>query len=218
MREIIEKRLKELSAGPVALARQAGLDPNYIRDYLTGRKKTFRQDKIPALAKALGVDISYLITGKRAEGLIPDERGIRQVKVIGKVAAGSWREGDSHSDLGYVPAGGRFPAENQFGLIVEGTSLNKIARDGDRLVCVDTLKTGLAADPGDLVIVRRSKFNGLMFEFTAKRLHKTADGYELWPESDDPAWQEPIKIDSLHNGETDEICIIGKVLWILRKP
>lgn len=71
-------------------------------------------------------------------------------------------------------------------------------------------------EPNDLVIVERSRFNGQMIERTAKRIRQTISGFELWPESTEPNHQEPIKINGATDGE--EIRIVGKVLWILRKP
>jgi|GEM_PF-2513542 len=179
--------------------------------------RTISADELRLIAEFFG-EMPPVFEIKR-EGLIPDEPPVGLIPVIGKVSAGNWKAADEvNSDFGTIPSARGFPIKAQFGLVVDGTSLNKIAETWDRLICIDTNEMGMAPNIGDLVIVQRSRFSGQMIEFTAKRLHKTADGYELWPESTDPEYQEPIKIDKLHTNKTDEVRIMGKVLWILRRP
>lgn len=142
------------------------------------------------------------------------------VKVTGKVAANTWMDVDE-MDFGYddiepVPSVSGYPVDQQFALLVEGNCLNKVAQHGDRLVCVSMTADGVEIVLDDLVIVERRRFGGQMVERTAKRVRQTIDGFELWPESTDPAHQEPIRLNGAHDGE--EIAVIGKVLWILRKP
>ncbi|MCH4542745.1 helix-turn-helix domain-containing protein [Ochrobactrum sp. A-1] len=145
---------------------------------------------------------------------------IGAVPVTGKVAANTWLSVEDmdfgYDDIEYVPSASGYPVDLQFALKVEGNCLNKIANHGDRLICLDIAKTGIEVEDGDLVIVERSRFEGQMIERTAKRLRRTADGYELWPESHDPAHQDPITLNRPTNG--DAVRIIGKVLWIMRKP
>lgn len=180
-------------------------------------------------AKAFRVSHGWLLTGEgqgpsNTEGgdthLIRSTAPIGSVRVIGRVAANNWlsvEEMDfSDEDVEYVPSVGGYPVEWQFSLIVEGNCLNKRANHGDRLVCLDTIKSGVDIMPDDLVIVERRKFDGQMVMRTAKRVRQAADGYELWPESTDPAHQEPIRLYRVPADE--DIQIIGKVLWILRKP
>lgn len=142
------------------------------------------------------------------------------VKVIGRVAANTWLDVDE-MDFGYedmysVPSLGNYPGEWQFGLVVDGNCLNKIANNGDVLVCLNLITAPEEVNENDLVIVERKRFGGQMVERTAKRMRRTTHGYELWPESTDPQHQEPIL---LHRRDGDEeVSIIGKVLWIMRKP
>lgn len=142
------------------------------------------------------------------------------VKVIGKVAANSWIDVDD-MDFGFeneepIPASAKWPAEFQYGLVVEGNCLNRIAPNGSRLEVLDIKKAMIEPSPGDLVIVERRRFGGQMIERTAKRLRLTTSGYELWPESTDPAHQEPINLGTSELGV--EVEMIGIVLWILTKP
>lgn len=145
---------------------------------------------------------------------------IGSVRIVGRVAANTWLSVED-MDFGYddvesVPSVGGFPVEWQFALIVEGNCLNKRASHGDVLVCLDTIKSGVDTLEDDLAIVERRRFGGQMVERTAKRVRRAADGFELWPESTDPLHQDPIRLYRVPDGE--EVEIIGKVLWILRKP
>ncbi len=178
-------------------------------------------------AKAYRVSAGWLLTGEgKGPGgeeiieLEPIKSPIGAVPVTGKVAANTWLSVDDmdfgYDDIEYVPSASGYPVELQFALKVEGNCLNKIANHGDRLICLDIAKTGIAVEDGDLVIVERSRFEGQMIERTAKRMRRTADGFELWPESHDPTHQEPIKLNRQDND--DAVRIIGKVLWIMRKP
>lgn len=180
-------------------------------------------------SQAFRVSEGWLLTG---EGQAPSNEGsggihlvkspapIGSVRVIGRVAANTWLSVDDmdfgFDDVEYVPSVGGYPTEWQFALIVEGNCLNKIAANGDRLICLDTIKSGVDVVSGDLVVVERRKYGGQMVLRTAKRVRQAADGFELWPESDDPSHQDPIRLYRKPEGE--DIEIVGKVVWILRKP
>lgn len=152
--------------------------------------------------------------------LKPMTTPIGEVKVIGRVAANTWMDVSEmdfdYDDVETVPSVGGYPPSWQYGLIIEGNCLNKIAQHGEKLVCLNIIAAQLEPKPGDLVVVERKKYGGQMVERTAKRLRQSAHGYELWPESNDPAHQDPIV---LYEPDADvQVNIIGKVLWIVREP
>lgn len=182
-------------------------------------------------AKAFRVSEGWLLTGEGTPpkgqpedsgggGLVETSSTIGMIPVSGRVAANTWLSVEDmnfgYNDMDYVPTVGGYPVEWQFALIVEGNCLNKIASHGDRLVCLNTIISGVDVVSDDLAIVERRRFGGQMVERTAKRVRQAADGYELWPESNDPAHQEPIRLYRVPEGE--DVQVIGKVLWILRKP
>ena len=179
-------------------------------------------------AHAFGVSTAWLQTGegpppkshKPVDGLITSTAPIGMIKVTGKVAANTWLSVDdmdfTYDDMDYVPSIGSYPEDWQFAVVIEGNCLNKIAQHGERLVCLNIIAAHTDIEPGDLAIVERRRFGGQMIERTAKRVRQAADGYELWPESDDPQHQDPIRLYRVPEGE--EITVIGKVLWIVRKP
>lgn len=144
---------------------------------------------------------------------------VSMVPVIGFVKAGTWQDIEEWGALevaDYVPSTGDFPADWQFALVVDGNSVNRAARHGDWLICVDLIKSQIDIGDDDLVVVERARYDGQMVERTAKRVKRTLSGMELWPDSDDPAHQEPIAYRT--NGEKDEVRITAKVIWVLRKP
>lgn len=187
---------------------------------------------IPRAAKkyaiAYRVSEAWLLTGEGSGpdnrnspgGLIKSKTPVGVVRTIGKVAANTWLSVDDmdfgYDDVDTVPSVGGYPVEWQYALLVEGNCLNKKASHGDRLICLDTIKAGVDISEDDLAIVERKRYGGQMVERTAKRVRRAADGFELWPESTDPLHQEPIRLYRVPEGE--EVEIVGKVLWILRKP
>lgn len=193
--------------------------------------------EIEKYARRFGVSIDWLLTGKgkppketsKSSDILNhhQENGLRStnipigfIKVTGKVAANTWLDVDEmdfgYDDIEYVPSISGHPEEQQFALIVDGNCLNKIAPDGTVLACLRLASGTADVLPNDLVIVERRRFGGQMVERTAKRVRQTLEGFELWPESTDPAHQEPIRLSGAAEGE--EIVVIGKVLWVLRKP
>lgn len=152
--------------------------------------------------------------------LNPITANIETIPVRGKVAASAWMDVEEMDfgwdDMEPVPTISGYPKELQFALMVDGNCLNKKADHGDVLICLDIIGANEGYKEGDLVIVERKKYDGQMVQRTAKRVRKTAKGYELWPESNDPAHQDPINISEMTPGET--VSVIGRVLWIFRKP
>lgn len=215
------RRLRELkNLSQARLATLAGTSQPQIKRLEDGERK-LTKDWAERIAPHLDTSAEALLfPNSQAQELSRVASPIGAIAVTGKVAANAWLSVEDmdfgYDDIEYVPSASGYPIELQFALKVEGNCLNKIAGHGDRLICLDMVKTGIAAEDGDLVIVEKSRFEGQMIERTAKRLRRTADGYELWPESTDPAHQEPIKLDRPDNG--DHVRIIGKVLWIMRKP
>lgn len=201
------------------LAEYLGIRPEGVSRILTDKPgKEIREigaDELLKMSEFFGAPPPGL-----NDNLKPTQAPKETVKVIGKVAANSWIDVDD-MDFGFedeepIPASPDYPASMQFALLVEGACLNKIAPHGARLDCLDIIKAEYDPVPGDLVIVERKRYGGQMVERTAKRLRQTAKGFELWPESYDPAHQEPIALYDSPEGV--EIQIIGKVLWIVSKP
>lgn len=179
------------------------------------RMKTAQQ-----YASAYKVTASWLLTGE-GTGL---QHGVGKaiqgsIPITGFVEAGRWFpvEDDVRVPEGAtVPIVADYPAEWQRAFVVQGSSINRVARPGEVIVCLDLGKSGSDFKEHDLVVIERSKFGGMMIERTAKRVRRTRAGWELWPDSDDPAHQQPLVLNVAE--EHEEYRVGWRVLWIMRKP
>lgn len=105
--------------------------------------------------------------------------------------------------------------EAQFDLIVENNSLNRFARNGDRIRCIDISIAKIDVEDGDLVVIERHN-GGDLKEISAKRLRRLSNRFEFWPESDDPFWQTDVIVKDLDQRIGENIGIIAKVIWAYR--
>ena len=206
------------------LAKRSGVPYDSLLKYLGGDVKQPRGDTLDKIAEALGTTSLWLEYGIEDQPANEPLTAIREfdgkitgVSVSGFVKAGVWQDARSGGPRAMsVPSIGGYPADCQVAFIVDGESLNKIARDGDVLICLDLIKTGVSIRDNDLVIVEMTKHDGEFVDRSAKRVRKTLSGYELWPESDHPDFQEPMVLDRVDEGV--EMTVSAKVLWIIRKP
>lgn len=219
----VKTRMDLMGLNAFQTAKRAGLGDSYVRDILRGRTRVPNAENIEKLAAALETTPAFLMGREDTADstLRTVSAKVEGVPVLGRVAANTWYTADdlvdeNSAEVERVPSVSGYPLEWQFGLIVDGNCLNKIALDGDRLVCLDLIKAQVDIAEGDLVVVERLRFGGQMRQRTAKRVRRTTAGFELWPESTDPAHQDPIKLDDATDG--DEIRVWGKVLWVLRRP
>jgi SOS-response transcriptional repressor LexA len=180
--------------------------------------RQYEADEAVVYARKFKVPIEWLLTGKGGVVTPLAKSPLASVPIIGIVRAGIWQDINAGDNSLYevVPAAPDAPAEWQYAFTVEGTSLDKIAKPGDILVCLDCIKSRIDIQDGDLVIVEWSRFGGQMVERTAKRIRRAISGIELWPESNDPDFQEPLMLDGAKDGDTIEVR--AKVLWIMKRP
>lgn len=173
-------------------------------------------------ARKFKVGQSWLLTGEEGASSNNTQQ-IGMVPVVGKVSAGvplnvetveqEWLE---MYDKPTVPSASQYPSEWQYSFEVEGDSLNKIAPPGSMLICLDIVASGYSVQENDLVVVEHTMYDGQAIERTAKRIRRTSSGYDLWPESTNPKFSEPVAING--SEETETYTIKAKVLWILTRP
>lgn len=146
-----------------------------------------------------------------------------QIRIVGRVAASVFVEQDTNQEaemdlsnlpISPFPPDPLYPIRSQFDLVVQGTSIDRFARDGDRIRCVKLVESGLEWADGDLVVVERRR-DGLL-ETTAKRIWRKNGSVELWPDSDDMRWQTPIVLSAESTESNDSISITALVLWSYR--
>lgn len=220
----IRMRLSAVGKSPREASIEATGNPEAIRNILRGKSFNPRSDTLAKLAKVLGVAPEELmraaLPGSGAFEIAPLSRTQDQgILVLGEVAAGVWREvpidnGQEGVALPILPDP-RHPAERQFGVVVRGESINKVAKDGDYLICLapdDDVRHSIK--DGDLVVLERIRPDGLR-EVTVKRVRHAFDGWEFWSESTDPRYSGAINLneDLSQDGDGIEVRIIGIVLW-----
>jgi len=186
------------------------------------KKDALSRKQAKLFAPVLGVDEETLILGQQtADTFERSKSGLGSVPVIGEVAAGIWLEVDVFDEprLEPIPTvlDARYPPESQFALIVRGPSINRTAKDGAILLCV-SMDSGISINDGDLVIVERTRAQGAMVETTAKFVKRRNGGYELWPHSTDPRYQEPLFINEDETDGDVSIGIKARVLSINSAP
>jgi hypothetical protein len=164
MRDRVVSRLNELGMTPTSDAiRQRlhaeNLDPNYLYEFIIGKKNALRQSKLPAVARVLQTTPDAL-SGDRY--VLPPA----VVPAAGICEEGAWRAVQPDLTLpASIPVNNRYPVENQHAYLVIGTHAESFGvADKSVLVCV----SGVAPRLGDVVIVRRRNSAGDT-EFTARR-------------------------------------------------
>lgn len=219
----VKARMDALKLNALQAAKKAKLGDSFVRDILRGKARSPSAENIEKLAAALETTAEALLGRKPGDSTLRRVSAkVEGVPVLGRVSATTWYTVDHDvidvvdEDAERIPSVSGYPVEWQFGMVVEGNCLNKVAQDGDRLVCLDLIKSQIDIMDGDLVIVERRKFDGQMRQITAKRVKGSKRGFELWPESTDPAHQEPIPLDDIPDDE--DVRIWAKVLWVLRRP
>lgn len=137
------------------------------------------------------------------------------VKVVGAVAAGAFMQDHMldfvEYDIPYV-VDPKWPLEAVKALRVEGESINRKASHGDHVVILLADFAPRAMQSGDWVVAESTK--GDLRERTVKRVRgNDLAGYELWPDSTDERYQEPIKLGA--DGR-DRVSVIAFVLDFIK--
>ena len=125
------------------------------------------------------------------------------VPLFGSIAAGTPIEMMSVDDTHPIPVKVREKHPNSFLLKVEGESMNKILPNGCYALIDPCSEITRDNDPYAICV------NG--FNATIKRVKKLANGFQLVPDSTDPTY--PIQTFNYNEPNTEEITVIGKVVW-----
>lgn len=186
---------------PAELAKAIGRGPDYVRDFLVGRKKSLKADDWAAIKNQLNI-INDDISAPTLVGL----------PVVGIVEAGNFRDIslDQPDEYDYpiitVAKDQRFGSCTQYALKVSGDSMNKEFVEGSFVTCVSWGETGLDLQNGMMLHVERTKA-AILTETTVKFFQEIDGKHWLIPSSINPV-HKPIEI----SGGTDtEIVIKGLV-------
>lgn len=142
--------------------------------------------------------------GLRLTSPVHGESELRQVPLLGRIAAGAPIEA-IHTDDELVPVAGDFAPGESYALRVRGQSMiDALIDDGD-IVIVQPTST---AENGDMVVAHLMDSRGANPEATLKRFYREKDRIRLQPAN---SQMEPIYVDP------DRLEIRGKVVAVLRK-
>ena len=153
-------RLDALGINPFEAERRAQLKRGYVNDLLIGKKSTFREKALPAIAAALECDPDFL-TGRLdtpRPAAPPPPAG---VPIAGIAEAGAWRDpsagGDDAETLPVTPDP-RFDPDKQAIFLVRGDHAGGLGISGGSVVIV--LAGGGPYRSGDVVVGRRTAGDG----------------------------------------------------------
>jgi repressor LexA len=215
VRELMEAR--ELNMRSLSL--KAGLGQTFVRDMLL-RDRDPGTKALSALAKALECSMDWIANGTGpspfdANSTIYPE-SISSPQIVGEVQAGVWREANvfEHEEMPTLPVAVA-PAYRdlpQVAFRVLGSSMNKVAGNGEYVVAVRYIDLGRGPQDGDIAVVERR--NGGLVEYTLKRVRRLNGRYFLDPESTDPRYQEGIAADEQPPGieieATHKVVLVAK--------
>lgn len=197
--ERLRAEIDRQGTNPAAVSKGAGLNHTAVRDILSGKSKSPKVETIEKIARILRVSTGYLLHGDDLDQHTNNR--IANIRLVGEVQAGVWKEAvefeADDQQLIPIPVGSRKHVDKLYLLRARGDSMNQANMpDGTYLICMSMYDfTSYVRDvhPGDFVIAYRH--DGHNTEATVKELEVRPDGsHWLWPRSDNPEHQAPIKI------------------------
>lgn len=222
----VAERLAALGISNREASKRAGMNPDTLGKFLSGKTKSLKANNLSALARVLDVSESWLMgsVDDPSIGEIPFG-----VKFGGTVEAGAFRprnDLDQDAEIRVpIPHDSRYPADAQFAFKVLGDSMTE-ARiyEGMHLLAVDLHAwERLNGEPGDgaVVVVARTRRGSPERELTVKRLRIKRDRLILQPETLNPKHKAielplPGAHDSAESDETAEILAVClQAVWLL---
>ncbi len=212
----IKNRLRELGKTQVELGEKLGLPHARISEMIKGTRE-LKAREVPALAKYLEISAREVVEAfaGELEQVVENAIKLRNVTVSLHAEAGVWQDSPEWSDPDEwydvsIPADPAYHGIRLYGAEVRGPSINKRYAEGSVVIFTNVIETDEAYIPGRRYIVARTSKDNGQHEATVKLLHQDKEG-GLWlmPESDDPRFQSPIKLD--HDPDY-EIRIVGRVV------
>lgn len=221
----IEERLKAVGLSADAASAEAK-KPDAIRNLRravkTGGRQGLTMATLSALAPVLQTTVGYLAEGSNGSAIfdsVSEARRPGSIPVVGKVAAGVFREVIEHEDgnTEYIfdEPDPEFPNARQVAFTVEGDSLNELKPrpilDGDTLICVDFGDTGLPLIDGAIVIVQRTRDGGQTIEWSAKQVELHPRRTEYHPRSSNKALKPIVVPDDPDADSGEQVEVLALV-------
>ncbi|MEY9466325.1 SOS-response transcriptional repressor LexA [Bradyrhizobium ottawaense] len=136
LRQRIKDRLRDLGIGAIEAAKSVdGLERNYIRDFLEGKKRSFSSAKQPLVAAALQWTVADLI-GPPPRRTSPSAPKLAMVPLLDRVTAGRLRSPANQIPIEDVPllAFADLGRGEFFALTVDGDSMDRYSPEGSIIV------------------------------------------------------------------------------------
>lgn len=184
------------------LAEELGTTQQTIQRYESG-SRDIKSGTIIKLSKALGVTVAYLLGMTDSSSTTDTSLQFVDVPLYGSIAAGMPIEMIPVDDMHPIPIKVRDKHPDSFLLKVEGESMNKVLPNGCYALIEPCNEITHDNDPYAICV------NG--FNATIKRVKKLANGFQLVPDSTDPTY--PVQTFNYNEPDTEEITVIGKVVW-----
>ena len=223
----VAARLAALNISMRDASIKAGMAPDSLGKFLTGKNRSMRADNMAALARVLDVTESWLMGSSDDNTIEPSTFGVR---FGGVVEAGAFRlqdplDQESETVRVPLPHDWRYAPEAQFAFKVVGDSMNKAnINEGMYVLALEVHAwERVHGEPTDgaLVVVARTRMGAPERELTVKRLRIFRDRITLQPESTNPKHEPmtfplPISDDMSADGyQAEIIAVCLQATWIL---
>lgn len=180
------------------LAKALQRSPSVVTAIMSGMRDV-KAKEIATIARYFGIRPPLSVLERVPQGAVelsrPMAPWMQSLTIKGEVQAGTWREPRSFTETAQDTLfghSGTFPPDSAYVLRIRGTSVNRVAQDGDFAVCVDKFAFPRPFRDGDWVVAERTDTGGKI-ETTIKRVSRHDNGESiLLPYSTDPAWQDPV--------------------------
>ena len=181
------------------------------------KRDSARPQCAPELAKALGVNLQWLLTGKGPKQLDEIATNQHRIHLVGEVQAGKWVAPNSDGfgeDAFDIPLPQVYDGLSPYALRVVGQSMNLVYPEGTILICCHIEKLDEEPIPGKRYIIEDIDPAGDV-ETTVKELVMDDAGRPwAWPRSSHPQYQTPLALDQGRDGHT--IRVAARVIFALR--
>lgn len=220
-KERVARALKEANLSPTAAAKKmGGVGDAFVRDILTGKKRSVTGERLKRLAEVLETSPDWLLGNNREHGpaAIAGLEPLQtfEIPMRGSVAVGAWREDRKPSEalengeaetIRVAPVPG-YTQEDLYGLRVADSSFDAEYAPGETTLIV-TPATLADVVEGDHVIIRRERAG--LYELSVKEIARDeTGGWVVRSRSRDPGLSQSAPIGA----ETGKI--VALVLGAIR--
>ena len=172
----IQSRLDAMGMTARRASLQAGLSPGAVGKMLSGDSESPRAKNLQSLATVLHCDPAYL-TGERDDPghLTGPVEGWPVIRIGGEARFGAWGEGDqplTGSGVLFMPPMPEYEPIQQSAMILADRHMERLFQPQTVLHLL-SFKQGSLRE-GDVVVISRSRFEGRMFEITARQVESVA--------------------------------------------